>query len=396
MTKLGEFFTDFSRIDLDARGGYARVAEVNSLKHEDNKTQQRAFKLMRHEIDYERGMERFERELQLLIDINKDPKAPSTITKLHESGYASVEMSYALHHRDSPDPKQDIHPTGTDIKEFISQGRDLQKKDPGRWLPYLVVELAPYNDSLLRQILHQPQDDPTGLYRLPTGEVIAMALQLLEVVDYLHEQHNRAYMDWKPEHIYWSGSRNRVKLIDWNVTAPLDEGPGIKQNIRDDIRLFCGAALYIGLTFVDPDDPTKKIGPRPTTELNTPVPEIRQRYWTDRPDFHQRGAMLDESIKEIVRKGLNPKNGYESPQELRHVLVEYGKKELGILESDLAFDTSPKSEYLMALAEIRAAQTQLLQAQKHLIEATGIKGETREFTRMFETIKRALRNFPLS
>ena len=396
MTKLGEFFTDFSRIDLDARGGYARVAEVNSLKHTDNKIQQRAFKLMRHDIDYERGMERFERELQLLTSINKDSKAPSTITKLYESGYASVEMSYALHHRDSPDPKQDIHPTGTDIKEFISQGRDLQKKDPGRWLPYLVVELAPYNDSLLRQILHQPQDDPTGLYRLPTGEVIAMALQLLEVVDYLHEQHNRAYMDWKPEHIYWSGSRNRVKLIDWNVTAPLDEGPGIKQNIRDDIRLFCGAAVYIGLTFVDPDDPTKKIGPRPTTELNTPVPEIRQRYWTDRPDFHQRGAMLDEGIKEIVRKGLNPKNGYESPQELRHVLVEYGKKELGILESDLAFDASPKSEYLMALAEIRAAQTQLLQAQQHLIEATGIKGETREFTRMFETIKRALRNFPLS
>ncbi|MEP7133719.1 MAG: hypothetical protein ABI904_02185 [Chloroflexota bacterium] len=396
MIKLGELFTDFSRIDLDARGGYARVAEVKAIEQKDGTSVQRAFKLMRHEIEYEKGMERFEGELRLLKEIHSDTQTPLPITKLYSSGFSSVELASALHHRDIPDPRQTIYPTGTDIDEFLSTGRDLQKKDPGRWIPYLIVELASYNDSLLRQIQHQPQNDASGLYRLPTGEVILMALQLLEVVGYLHKKHNRAYMDWKPEHLYWSGSRKSVKLIDWNVTASLDDGPGRKQNIRDDIRLFCGAALYIGLTFVDPDDPTKKIGPRPTTELTSPVPEIRRRYWTDRPEFYQRDSTLDERIKEIIRKGLDPKQGFEAPQELQQTLIEYANNELGVPKEDLSASVQPISDYFKALSEIRLAQRQLLQAQRHLIDATEIYGEKVEFTRMFDSIKSALRNFPLS
>jgi serine/threonine protein kinase len=395
MTKLGELFTDFSRIDLDARGGYARVAEVKTVEQPGNTSVQRAFKLMRHEIDYEKGMERFEGELRLLRVISQDSKAPAPVTKLYDSGFSSVELSSAFHHRDVPDPRQQIYPTGTEVDEFLSTGRELQKKDPGRWLPYLVVELASYNDSLLRQIQHQPQDDVAGLYRLPTGEVITMALQLLDVIEYLHRYHNRAYMDWKPEHLYWSGSKKKVKLIDWNVTTSLDDGHGKRQNIRDDIRLFCGAALYISLTFIDPDDPIKRIGPRPTTELTSPVPEIRRRYWTDRPNFYQRGNLLDDRIKEIIRKGLDPTQGYESPQELKQTLVEYAQNELGVPETDLSTNTS-ESEYFAALSEIRLAQEQLLKAQQHLIEATEINGEKIEFTRMFDAIKNALRNFPLS
>lgn len=396
MTKLGDLFADFSRIDLDARGGYARVAEVKVMDRKDGTPSECAFKLMRHEIEYEKGMERFEGELRLLKDIQSNVQAPLPITKIYNSGFSSVELSSALHHRDTPDLRQTIYPTGTDIDKFISTGRDLQNKDPGRWIPYLIIELASYNDSLLRQIQHQPQDDLAGLYRLPTGEVILMALQLLEVVDYLHKKHNRAYMDWKPEHLYWSGSRKSVKLIDWNVTTSLDDGPGRKQNIRDDIRLFCGAALYIGLTFVDPDDPTRKIGPRPTTELTSPVPEIRRRYWTDRPEFYQRGSTLDDHIKEIIRKGLDPRQGFESPEELRQTLIRYANNELGVPKEDLSPSVNPSSDYFKALSEIRLAQSQLLQAQRHLIDATEVHGERTEFTRVFDTIKNALRNFPLS
>ena len=90
-------------------------------------------------------------------------------------------------------------------KSFLNVKNSLEKKEPGKWLPYLVVDLAPYDDSLLRQIYNQPPNDPSGLFRLPTGEAIVMAIQLLDVMTYLHQNYHRAYMDWKPEHIFWNG-----------------------------------------------------------------------------------------------------------------------------------------------------------------------------------------------
>ncbi len=396
MMKLGDLFADFSLIDTDAPGGYARVAEVRMLNAQNGAPAFRAFKLMRRDIGYTKGIERFDDELRLLSAIGQDVSAPYSITHLIDSGFASVELALALHHNDIPDPRQTIHPVGVDLAQFIAVGRELQERDPDRWLPYLVVELAPYDDSLLRQIHHQPLDDSDGLYRLPTGEVISMALQLLQMENYLHKKHHRAYMDWKPEHLFWSGLKKQIKLVDWNVTVSLDDGPGIRQNIRDDLRLFCGAVLYISLTFVDPEDPTKKIGPRPTQELEQPIPEIRRRYWTDNPNFYQRGAMLDDKIKQIVQRGLDPKQGYESPQELAQVLLEYAQKELGVTQAELAPGSTPESQYFEALANTRQAQAQLIQAQQQLVSAIGAGRGTQEFTRMFEAIKRALRSFPLS
>ncbi len=396
MKILGELFTDFSRIDLDARGGYSRVAEVKAVNPSDGHLPQRAFKLMRHEIDHQRTLARFLEEFRLLLDICQDANPPKPVTRIYDSGFAPLELSQTLHRNEPPDPKLKLIPTGLDISLFQKTGQELQQKEPERWLPYLVMELAPYDDSLLRQIHHQPQDDFSGLYRLPTGEVIAMALQLLDVMDYLHKRHKRAYMDWKPEHLFWSGEKRQVKLIDWNVNTPLDDGPGERQNIRDDIRIFCGAALYISLTFIDPDEPSNTIGPRPTRELGTPVPEIRKRYWTDRPDFHQRGRMLDDNIKKIIQKGLDPNQGFDTPQELRQTLLEYAQQELGMTAAELKPGARPESEYFKALEAMRGAQAQLLQAQQNLIDAIGKHGETLEYNRLFETIKRALKNFPIS
>jgi serine/threonine protein kinase len=290
----------------------------------------------------------------------------------------------------------DVISTGLDVKEFTAKRLELQLKKTDYWLPYIVVELAPYDDSLLRQIHHQPQDDPSGLFRLPNGEVISMALQLLDVMQYLHTKYQRAYMDWKPEHIHWNGLEKQVKLIDWNVTAKLEDTPGNSRNIMDDIRIFCGAALYVALTFVDPEDPTKPIGPRPTRETMTPIPEIRRRYWTDNPNFHQRDATLDEKIKRLIRKGLDPDQGYDSIQKLKNALIEYAEDELGLSEAELTLKSQPQSPYFKALTEVHNAQQQLLQAQQHLYEAIGENGSKSEFTRMFDAIKRALMNFPIS
>ena len=180
-----------------------------------------AFKLMRPEIGYEAGLTRFKEELKLLIDITKDGNAPSAITHIYDSGFAPVELSQILKERETPDGGLEIISTGLDINNFRQQTSPLLENQAGKWLPYLVVELAPYDDSTLRQIRNQPAEDPSGLFRLPTGEVIAMAIQLLDVMQYLHEKQNRAYMDWKPEHLFWNGMDKQVKLIDWNVTASL-------------------------------------------------------------------------------------------------------------------------------------------------------------------------------
>jgi hypothetical protein len=392
MAKLGDLYIDFSRIDLDTRGGYARVAQVRTHGQE-GLPELCAFKLMRHEIDNQKGWERFEDEMKLLVTITNDRNAPSAITRIYDSGFVPLGVSESLYQRESPNPNLEVFETGTDVREFSRTKSDLEKRESDRWLPYLVVELAPYNDSLLRQ-MHQPHDQSSGLFRLPTGEVITMALHLLDVMNYLHSTMNRAYIDWKPEHIHWDGSGRRVMLIDWNVTTPLEDGPGKLQNVHDDLRLFCGAALYTSLTFIDPDDPSKPIGPRPSTEINSPIPEIRRRYWTNNPDYYQHDEMIDNGIKQIINRGLNPNQGFNSIEELRMTLMEYARQEFGLMESDLTVHSTSRNAYFQALAEIRAAQQKFLNAQQLLIDAT--EGEKIEFTRLSKVIKRTLMNFPLS
>jgi serine/threonine protein kinase len=390
--KLGDLFTDFSRIDLDTRGGYARVAQVKT--HGLGTTPELcAFKLMRHEIERNQGFERFDDELRLLIQIMNDSNAPRAITRIYSSGFAPVKLSECLHSREVPDSELDIIQTGIDTQLFFETKAILEEKEPGGWLPYLLVELAPYDDSLLRQIHQQPIKDLAGLYRLPTGEVIAMAFQLLEVMDYLHLKHRRAYIDWKPEHIYWNGREKKAKLIDWNVTIPLDDGPGERQNIHDDLRLFCGAVLYVSLTFTDPDDPSKPIGHRPTTELNAPVNEIRRRYSTDYPEFYQRAETLNDEIKKIIRHGLDPNQGFISTEELRLTLLEYAQRELGLQEYDVSsFETN--TPYFTAINKMRLGQKYLLEAQEHLMEASKSGLNQTEFNQLFDQLKQALVNFP--
>lgn len=393
--KLSELYADFSRIDLDTRGGYARVAKVRT-QGQNGHPEYCAFKLMRHEIDFLKGMERFEEELSLLSKIIDDSASPVSITRIYDSGFVSLELSQGLSRREVLNSELEIVSAGVDLQKFLKLKTELFEKGPGHWLPYLAVELAPFDDSLLRQVRQQPTEDPYGLFRLPTGEVISMALQLLDVMDYIHSKHQRVYLDWKPEHIFWDGLSRKVKLIDWNVTISLSEGPGDKQNIRDDLRLFCGAVLYIGLTFVDPDDPALPIGPHPTTEIMSPVPEIRRRYWTDNPQFYQRGVMLDERIKQIISRGLNPNQGFNSTDELRMTLMEYAYQELGLGDGKHLFDPAPNNPYLQALTEIRSAQQSFLLAQQHLMDAAEMQGETLELTRLSRAIKRTLVNIPIS
>jgi hypothetical protein len=104
--------------------------------------------------------------------------------------------------------------------------------------------------------------------------------------------------------------------------------------------------------------------------------------------------MLDERIKDIVRQGLDPKQGFESVGQLKEALMQYAREELGMTEAETY--AQPTSPYFKALQEVHLAQEQLFQAQEYLKEAISETGSRLEFTRLFESIKRALKNFPLS
>jgi len=328
MVNLVDLYTEFFRIDLDARGGYARVADVIAWQ-KDGSSIHRAFKLMRHELEKKQvGIQRFENELRILIEITHDKKAPAAITKLYDSGFAPAELSLTLHnlHQDENlSPNLEIISTGTDIQKFLEVKSTLMGREPERWLPYLVVESAPFDDCLLRQINPKAANEKLNLYRLPVDTIIKMAAQLLDVMKYLHKKLKYTYTDWKPEHIYWNEITEQLKLIDWNVTNELKNSSKKSELIREDLRMFCGAALYCSLALTDPEDPTKNIGPEPEIPKNM-VPLIPPRYWTDKPNFYERNSILDEEIKQLVQKGLDPKQGFNTPTEFKNELLNYAKR----------------------------------------------------------------------
>lgn len=325
VTNVADTYTEFFRIDLDARGGYARVADV--LAHQSDGTfVHRAFKLMRHElVDPRIGFKRFESELRILSDITKDKNAPVEITRIYDSGFAQVGLSNVLHELgegEKASPSFEIFSTGIEIQSFLDKKRELDDKEPGQWVPYLVVELAPYTDSLLRQIKPQSEKDQSNLYRLPVDHIAQMALFILDVLEYLHVNLKLAYIDWKPEHIYWNGAKKQLKLIDWNVNSSLADDRTTKQLIREDLRMFCGAALYCSLALTDPEDPDRSIGPIPDLPKNL-MPAIRPRYWTDKPNFYQREKILDDNIKLLVQVGLNPRDGFDTAKDFKRALLRY-------------------------------------------------------------------------
>jgi serine/threonine protein kinase len=203
MARLGDLYTDFTRIDLDTRGGFARVAQVKTHGQKKYPTYC-AFKLMRHDLESpEKGIDRFEGEVRTLIDITLEKNHPQAITKIYDCGFAAGELSNSLQKPlidaentrrvETVDPEIDIISTGADLQKFKNLRSELMSREPNHWLPYIVVELAPYDDNLLRQIRTlSSAGNSSDLYRLPVREIIAMGLQILELMDYLHREHGFA------------------------------------------------------------------------------------------------------------------------------------------------------------------------------------------------------------
>lgn len=359
MVMLGDLYSDFTRIDLDTRGGYARVAKVRAQRKKGF-PEYCAFKLMRHDLESPlRGIDRFEGEIRTLLNITQNKNFPTAITKIYDCGIVSVELSKALQkprnmienvNKIQPvNPKFEIVSAGTNFERFLELRSELLKRKTDQLLPYLAVELAPYDDNLLRQIRQLSSGDISDLYRLSVREIISMALQLLDVIDELHNKHNFAYVDWKPEHIYWNSLNAQLRVIDWNVINKFQNEREKREFVREDIRLFCGAALYCSLALNDPEDLKRPIGPRPSAKPNPMFSSMEPRYWTDQPNFYDRDFILDDKIKLIIQKGLDPQQGFNTPQELKNELLTYSEQELGLT----AIDLSPHAISQEKLAEIK-------------------------------------------
>ncbi|HNN14575.1 MAG TPA: hypothetical protein PKL78_13530, partial [Anaerolineales bacterium] len=146
-------------------------------------------------------------------------------------------------------------------------------------------------------------------------------LKMLDVIAYLHEKMQVAYIDWKPEHIYWNGPAQQLKLIDWNVNYSLSDTGKFteKQLIHEDLRVFCGAALYCSLALSDPEDLERPIGPQPDVPKNAVQP-INLRYLTDKPNFYERAEILDDRVKLLVQMGLDPVRGFGSIAQFKNAL----------------------------------------------------------------------------
>lgn len=389
----------FRPVDTDAPGGFARAVQVSRILNEDvdNEKREALFKVMRYDVlDPKIARRHFLSELELLVRIEKvrpqvSPENFSRIepiTRVYDSGFVPIELPELLDKYRKPTDNTPVYQTKLDVAAFSKLMREL---DPNKWVPYIVVELANYNDSLFRQIQRRPDLDQDGLFRLPTAEVVYLAIRLLDTMIWLHKTLNIAYIDWKPEHVYWNGRTHELKLIDWNVTWPLETPPGRQQNIRDDIRLFTGAVLYCGLTLIDPEFGTA-IGPRPTSDIKNAVPEIRKRYWTDNPQFYDAGSSLDDRIKGIVKQGLDPSKGFSTPDELQAALIEYLHEEFKLTPK--IFENGQDSDYLRAVQSIRSAQENLKSAYSHVTDATRFLGQNPELNRLAKIIKIAQERLP--
>jgi len=374
-----EYYDHFLLTDVDAQGGYARVAEVTSLT--ESGKPQRAFKVMRKEsvegkkLDWAKTFEnRFIKEFEILQKIQG---AHPMFSRFYDSGFVHRDILEALEtfKEEVPGSVQAL-PTGLDFENFKATGAALRERYGDQYLPYLVVELAPYDNSLYRMVTNRSHffyvdDEFDFVSRFGIGDILQAAVQLLEGLQIFHQKTGYFYWDLKPEHIYWGledGAQEMVlRLIDYNVPCEIE--PGTKeQNIKFEIANVCGALLYPALvmrTLSNGGDYEAIPG-----KGSHPSGDVEKRYATKEDiRFYQAEGYLDEDIKNILRRGLNPEESYASLGELKQALQQYAKDKLGMDLSDPGKDTSAGREYREGLLALRKGLRLLTQARGRFRQA---------------------------
>ena len=299
--KISDLYQIERAIDTPA-GSFARVFAAHDLKY-DRKV---AIKILRDrhlqlpEVEREQRYEAFNREAELLTQFEND----SRVMNFFEVGY--LWKSYVVY---------EAHSLGRDTIAF----RDMRQEaiDKG-WLPYMILEQYPTDNSLHQLVVHNPR----GVC-LPLIEAVDLSLQLADLLVKIHDQ-DIVYWDAKPAHAFWDGVQ--LVLIDWNVSYPLrdeylDLLGGRKDEAKQKDLLILGRQFiypaFIGLDFQSGQQPASK-------GMSTPkmVKETQAFYYRGEVPLYGHERHLDPPIREFLTRVVQS-DEFETAVELRAALEEY-------------------------------------------------------------------------
>ena len=363
---IGSQIADLYRIGVDideAPGAFARTFVATN-----GDGQEHAFKVFRWEhFDLpEDRCYQYYKTLANEADLLAELKGHPNVVQLYDMGF--------------------IWPKSADSQEFeaVSFGLNAQafgaaaeKAFSRRCLPYLLIQRMPSKHSLFRLVRRNPRR-----VRLPTMDILGMALQLASVLVSIHAR-GILYWDPKPEHVYWSGEK--VTLIDWNVSRRVEKNEAA--NKSQDIQLIAQRVIYPVLM----GGTSYATG---TTIEATPgsSPDVVER---DRLDYGMEERWLDPMIRGWLDTALLGR--YETAEEfLRDVqasAVYYGWKVRGC-EPPLPRAQRAHANMEQGLEKLRDAHALLDEASKHFAQA-GIEfapGEYREAKRLSSLVRDLLGN----
>ncbi|MCI0618608.1 hypothetical protein L0244_36990 [bacterium] len=187
---LNDIFGQISRIDIDARGGYARVFKAISAT--DEYPVQVALKILRHELhDLDKIVkQRFNSELSILRKFNQfrntnKIQSAQMVPALYGSGFLHVDTVNRLRNSDENLEGADSFAwlTGTSLEDFESKWDELRPTNA--WSPFLIIELADFDASLYRRI-QANNALPQESNRIKITDSINITIRFLDLLEFLH------------------------------------------------------------------------------------------------------------------------------------------------------------------------------------------------------------------
>lgn len=244
-----------------------------------------------------------------------------------------------------------------------------------RYLPYLVLQRMPGEHSLFRLVRRNPH-----AVRLPSEDVIAIALQLAEL---LVEIHSRGILYWdpKPEHVYWDGQR--AVLIDWNVSRRIESYADADR--AKDVQLLAQRVLYpvlLGGTSYATGDTVE------ATPGSSADPVAR-----DKVDYRWQEKWLDDDLRRWLDAALlgHYHDAEEFLRDVQACAVHYGWELEGCPPPSPAARQA-RASMLQGLERLRRAHELLELASKDFAEASieFQPGEYREPKRLGRLVRDVL------
>lgn len=367
MQKLDDLYeitnSNESFIDVDALGYSARVLRALSFKTGDDI----AFKVLRRERLGEPDVwKRFVTEVKLLRMLSHTPVA----IQMLDCGFAS-DTAHDLPvdgHIFSCD--LDIQKFSTSLPEYLAKS----------WRPYIALERLPKEHNLLR-LIRGADGDGGHPFRLPTEEGLRLAMQFTEFLCEMHELHT-AYIDHKPEHVYWDGIQLRV--IDFNVSQILEKKLGaedIANRKKQDMRHFMASVLYT--VFTGRDFRYQNQGMAPSARPSDPNFVENTFRGVTHLDFGMEETLLPQ-LTDLINQTMDPASTLTSVEfldELNKCAAVLGWEETGYPAS--ADASLSHEEILNGLSALREAQRKISEARDHFLTARAHHPNDQESRRLY-------------